>query len=161
MATTVIDDLELVKIHVTQCMLSILVLRTEQGAFQPDFELAPVNQASEHIVASLIAELGGGLQNLLLQVVMRPVQLAYHSVATRSNMLFFRMPIRQTEVQVDDFALTSTTAPAIQPVSGAPLGYVAIELSRKATMERQNEVLRSAALLTIAALIEYFHAGRD
>jgi len=75
------------------------------------------------------------------------------TVATRSNVLFFRMPIRQTEVQVDDFALTSTPSPVIQPVNAAPLGYVAIELSRKATMERQNEVLRSAALLTIAALI--------
>ncbi len=75
------------------------------------------------------------------------------TVATRSNLLFFRMPIRQTEVQVDDFALASTPTPVVQPMNAAPLGYVAIELSRKATMERQNEVLRSAALLTIVALI--------
>ncbi len=75
------------------------------------------------------------------------------TVATRSNLLFFRIPIRQTEVQVDDFALASTPTPVVQPMYAAPLGYVAIELSRKATMERQKEVLRSAALLTIVALI--------
>ncbi len=76
------------------------------------------------------------------------------TVATQSNSLIFRIPISQTEVQVDDYALTSA-APSLvsQQDNAAPLGYVTIELSRAATVERQNAVLRSAALLTIAALI--------
>ena len=74
-------------------------------------------------------------------------------VTSRSDSLFFRMPIRQTEVQVNDYALTSPSTAAVQSKNIVPLGYVAIELSRSATLERQNAVLRSAALLTIAALI--------
>lgn len=75
------------------------------------------------------------------------------AVISRSDSLFFRMPIRQTEIQINDYALTSSSTAAVQPKNIVPLGYVAIELSRSATLERQKTVLRSAALLTIAALI--------
>lgn len=76
------------------------------------------------------------------------------TAATKSNSLVFSIPISQTEVQVDDYALASTSPPFVsQQDNAAPLGYVAIELSRAATVERQNAVLRSATLLTIVALI--------
>jgi len=76
------------------------------------------------------------------------------AVAAKSNSLVFGIPISQTEVQVDDYTLASASTPSgSQQDHAAPLGYVAIELSRAATVARQNAVLRNAALLTIAALI--------
>ena len=76
------------------------------------------------------------------------------TVSQRNNNLVFRIPIIQTEVQVDDFVsdFPATTAESVAPAS-SQLGYVAVEFSRKATLTRQNEVLRSAALLVFAALI--------
>ena len=74
------------------------------------------------------------------------------SVVSHSSSLIFRIPISHTEVQVDDYASASLPL-ARQQSTASPLGYIAIELSRAATVERQNEILRSAVLLTIVALI--------
>lgn len=83
-----------------------------------------------------------------------PDNNAMVTVATRSNSLIFRTPIHQTALQVDDYTITSAPQSASsRQDSAAPLGYISIELSRAATLERQREVLRSAILLTIAALI--------
>lgn len=101
----------------------------------------------------------GKVDNLFLVSAQPPVSnsdanVEQVTVNQRNNNLVFRIPIVQTEVQVDDFApeLQTTAANSVAPAS-IQLGYVAVELSRKATLERQNEVLRSAAMLVLAALI--------
>jgi diguanylate cyclase (GGDEF)-like protein len=75
------------------------------------------------------------------------------TVSQHDNHLIFRTPIIQTVVQVDDFAFESQPLAADSVGASNRLGYVAVELSRKATLKRQNEVLRSAALLALTALI--------
>ncbi len=75
------------------------------------------------------------------------------TVSQHDNHLIFRTPIIQTVVQVDDFAFESQPLAADPVGASNRLGYVAVELSRKATLKRQNEVLRSAALLALTALI--------
>lgn len=83
-----------------------------------------------------------------------PDNIAMVTVGARSNSLIFRTSIQQTALQVDDYTITPAPQSASsRQDSAAPLGYISIELSRAATLERQREVLRSAILLTITALI--------
>ncbi|MHB1247176.1 MAG: EAL domain-containing protein [Sulfuriferula sp.] len=130
----------------------ILQRLADSALAEPDVNAVYIMDRNGKILASNSLKLSK-LNNF--QFVDMPVagQTGKATVTSRSDSLFFRMPIRQTEVQIDDYAFASTPASIAQSRNALPLGYVAIELSRSATLERQNAVLRSAALLTIAALI--------
>ncbi|MES2366398.1 MAG: EAL domain-containing protein [Pseudomonadota bacterium] len=130
----------------------ILQRLADSALAEPDVNAVYIMDRNGKILASNSLKLS---PRASFRAVDMPVasEVSKATITARADSLFFRMPIRPTEVQVDDYAFTSTPAPMVQSRNTIPLGYVAIELSRSATLERQNAVLRSAALLTIAALI--------
>ncbi|MES2407699.1 MAG: EAL domain-containing protein [Pseudomonadota bacterium] len=130
----------------------ILQRLADSALAEPDVNAVYIMDRNGKILASNSLKLS---PRASFRAVDMPVasEVSKATITARADSLFFRMPIRPTEVQVDDYAFTSTPVPMVQSRNTIPLGYVAIELSRSATLERQNAVLRSAALLTIAALI--------
>ncbi len=93
MATGIVDDLELVEVHVAQHVLAPLLQGGLQGAFEAQLELAPVDESGKRVVARLVDQPRGGHVDLFLHLAMHRLQMRGHVVDAALQHAQFRIAV--------------------------------------------------------------------
>ncbi len=100
----------------------------------------------------VIAAAGPGFTELNYPATTKESISIIHAEDERS--VLFRAPILQNEMEISDFPEMETEM-AVQSTAQAPMviGWVAVELSKEATLQRQRQVIVQIAAITIFGLL--------
>ena len=70
--------------------------------------------------------------------------------------ILFRSPVLQTEIEISDFPEMETSGDSFASISSVTIGWVAVELSREATLNQQMTAIIQSSLIVFFGLLVSF-----